>query len=488
MTSMQIHAMGGPGRRALASSACAIALVALAWAASGVSPLRAQTNGVPNEKTLEEVLQKKPVTPKASPNPAATKKVGPAGASPEPPKPARRGTLIPMVVASDVACALEVNGDSIAVLEPRAVKKLSVWPGDQLVKCASTEEPTEIYSVVQNIKAGEQTVLQIVLAERVGAARQKREAQAQSLSAEEELWAQAGQNGTAANLQSYLDKYPNGRYVDQAKGSLAESARSAEEDADWKRAGRSTQLAVVQSYVDKYPTGRYLEAAQQRVEFIKQLPARPILPFSIDNEAWEALENSSFYRDLPRRTHKVTVQISSKMLGDPTKGSSANWSQATTREISPLGDKCVVLHSVTRKSEPIDAPPEVTDDYRCGLLKLETVSNGKLIGSVSPPDVESFVENDRALREKTPCEIPSSRPASAFHAALTGTATRHGCSSDDYYLEDLNVWLYELGEMDPQKQQYVVPSTGYHFESIADGNSGGRITTTYETFSWTDSN
>jgi hypothetical protein len=487
MTWMQIFAMGGSGRRKLVSSACGIALVALAWGATGVSPLRAQTNGVPNEKTLEEALRKKPVT-KASPNPAATKKVtGPEGATPESPKPAHRGTLIPMVVASDVACSLQVNGDSIAILEPGAVKKLSVWPGDQLVKCASTEEPTEIYSMVQNIKAGEQTVLQIVLAERVNSARQKREAQAQSLSAEDELWAQAGQNGTAANLQAYLEKYPNGRYVEQAKGLLAESARSAEEDADWKRAGTSTRIEVVQSYVDKYPAGRYLEAAQQRMEFIKQLPARPILPFSIDKEAWETLENSSFYRDLPRRTHKVTVQISSKMLGDPTKGASANWSQATTREISPLGDKCVLLHSVTRKSEPIDAPPEVTDDYRCGRLKLETVSNGKLIGSVSPSDVASFVENDGA-REKTPCEIPSSRPASAFHAALTGTATRHGCSSDDYYLEDLNVWLYELGEMDPQKQQYVVPGNGYHFESIADGNSGGRITTTYETFSWTDSN
>jgi hypothetical protein len=464
----------------------AFVLVALAWAASGLYPLAAQTNGVPDEKTLEEALRKKSATPKASPDAAATKKAaGQANASSESPKPAHRGTATPMVVVSDVACALEVNGDSIAVLEPGTVKKLSVSPGDQLVKCASTEEPGEIYSGVQNIKAGEQTVLQIVLAPRLEAVRQKREAQAQSLIAEDELWAQAGQNGTPANLQAYLEKYPNGRYVEQANGLLAESARRAEEDADWKRAARSTQMAVVQAFIDKYPAGRYLDAAQQRIAFVKQIPARPNLPFPIEEEA---LENSSLYMDLPRRTHKVTVQISSKVLGEPINGStSAFWNQATTREIVPLSDKCVLLHTVKRKSEPTGAPPEVIDDYQCGALKLGTVGDGKLIGAVSLSDVEAFLDSDKALRDKPACEIPGSGPANAFHPALTGIATRHGCSSGDYYFEDLNVWLYELGEMDPQKQQYVVPGTGYHFESVADGGSGGKITTSYEAFSWTDS-
>jgi hypothetical protein len=118
---------------------------------------------------------------------------------------------------------------------------------------------------------------------------------------------------------------------------------------------------------------------------------------------------------------------------------------------------------------------------------MGTVGDGKLIGAVSLSDVEAFLDSDKALRQKPTCEIPSSGPANAFHAALTGIATRHGCSSGDYYFEDLNVWLYELGEMDPQKQQYVVPSTGYHFESVADGGAGGKITTSYEAFSWTDS-
>jgi hypothetical protein len=453
---------------------------------SGLSPAGAQTDGVPNEQTLEESLRKKPVTPKAPNAGATTKAAAPDGASP-PPKPAHHGALIPMVVVSDAACTLEVNGDPIAALEPDIVKKLSVFPGDQLVRCASTEDPGEIYSAVQNIKAGEQKVLQIGLAARIAAARQKREAQAQSLIAEDELWAHAGQNGSAANLQAYLDKYPDGRFADQARGFLTE-ARRAEEDADWKRAAASTKLPAVQAYIEKYPAGRYLESAQQRAEFVRNLPARPDLPFPVGEDIWEALENSPYYMNLPRRIRKLTVSVSSTVRGEPTKGSSVNWSQVTTREIVPLGDKCVMLHSVTRKSEARDSPSDITDEYQCGELKLESVANGKVIRAASLSDVEAFLQDDTALREKPPCEVPSSAPANTFHAALTGTATRYGCSSGEYYFEDLSVWLYELGEMDPQRQQYIIPSPGYHFESVADGDSGAKIRTTYDAFSWTDGN
>src|ERR1700675_3493553 len=104
MTLMQILAKGDLGRRCAVHArraprlpAYGIAFFAPAWAVSGLSPVGAQTDGVPNEKTLEEALRKKPVTPKAPPNQGTTKKVaGPANASPAPPKPARRGALIPM--------------------------------------------------------------------------------------------------------------------------------------------------------------------------------------------------------------------------------------------------------------------------------------------------------------------------------------------------------------------------------------------------------
>jgi hypothetical protein len=452
------HARGVPWLRA-----CRMAFLALACSVSGLSPAGAQTDGVPNEKTLEEALRKKPVTPKAPSNPGITKKVAATdGVSPATPKAAHRGALIPMVVVSDAACALEVNGDPIAALEPNAVKKLSVFRGDQLVKCASTEEPGEIYSAVQNIKADEQTVLQIELAARIAAVRQKHEAQVQvqSPATEDELWAQAGQNGSTANLQAYLDKYSNGKFADQAKGFLAEATQRADEDA-----------------------------ARQRMELTRHLPARPDLPFPVGEDIWQALETSTFYENLPRRSRKLTIMVSSTVQSEPIKGSSVNWTQATTREIAPSGDKCVMLHSVTRKSKTGDASPDVVDEYQCGELKLETVVNGKVIRAASLSDIEAFLKDDKALREKPPCEVPSSGPANAFHAALTGTATRYGCGSGEYYFEDLSVWLYELGEMDSGKQEYIVPGPGYHFESVADGESGGgRITTTYDAFSWTDGN
>jgi hypothetical protein len=471
--------------------ACGIALLAWAGISPGVAHAQAQTDGVPNEKTLEDLLRNKPppkvpppTVPAAKKDAAATNASPASGSTPKPP--AHRGTLIPMVVVSDAACALELNGDTVSVLEPGAVKKLSVWPGEQLVKCSSSEEPSEVYSAVHNIKAGEQTVLQITLAARVETARQKREAQTQSLAAEDELWAKAGPTGSAASLQAYVEKYPNGRFVDQAKGFLADSTRRAEEDADWQRVATSGQPAAVQSYVEKYPTGRYREAAQQRIEFLKRVPARPALPFPVGDDIWDVLENSTFYLDLPRRSHKVTVQISSTTRSERTKTASANRSETTTREILPLSDKCVVVHSVARKTEPAEAPPEPIDEYQCGQLKLETVVGGKVVRAASLSDVQTFIESDKAQRDKPACDVPSSGPASEFNAALTGAATRYGCAPGEYFFEDLGVWLYELGELDAEKQQYIVPSPGYHFESVADGDPGSKITTTYDSFSWTD--
>jgi hypothetical protein len=465
-----------------------MAFVVLACAVSGLSSVRAQTNGVPDEQTLEEALRKKPAVAKPAPNPVTPKKAAAPDASGDSPKPARRGTLVPMVVVSDAACALELNGDAVASLDAGAVKKMSVYPGDQLVKCASTEEPGEVYSGVQNIKAGEQSVLQISLAARVAAVRQAREAQAQSLVAEDASWAQAGQDATPANLQAYLDKYPTGRYVEQARGMLAESTRRAEEDADWKRAQASTRMADVQAYLDNYPAGRHAEAAQQRLDTLKQLPARPELPFTVAEETWQSLESSPYYLSLPQHLHRVTVTVSSTVHGEPVKGSAVSWSQTTTREIVPAGGKCTVLRTATRRSDGGDAVPDVTEDYRCGELKLGTLVNGKLVSQVSQSDVDSFLIEDKALREKPSCDLPSTGPASAFHERLTGAATRYGCGSGEYFFEDLGVWLYELGEMDQEKQQYVLPVPGYHFASAAEGDPGARMTTTYVDFSWTVSN
>jgi hypothetical protein len=489
MSADQGRARARPAPRCtfLVSAAMGIALAGLAWALSGVAPVLAQANGVPDEKTLEdELTKKKPVTPKPAPKPV--KRTAPANAPSEAPKPAPARTPILLIVESDAACTLEVNGDPIAALELGAAKKLPVPPGDQLVKCVSTEEPSEVYSVVQTLKAGEQKVVEIALASRVEAVRQKRDAGTQRVAAEDTLWGKASAGGTAVDLQGYLDNYPDGRYVAQAKAALTELARRAEEDADWKQVVTSTRLAAVQSYIDKYPAGRHLDAAQQRLSVISRLPPRPILPFTLSEDVWEALENSAFYSDLPRRSHKVTIQMSVKMESQPPKGSSTSWTQVTTREIVPLGDRCVVLQTDTRRSEPNDAPSDVVDDYHCGALTLGTVANGTLVRTVSLSDVESFIADDQTLREKPPCELRSSVPANSFHVELTGAATRFGCGTGDYYFSDLGVWLYELGAMDPEKQQYIVPNPGYHFQSVTDGVEGGKTTTVYERYSWTTSN
>jgi len=478
------------GARAWTASAAGsgIVLAALSWALSGLAPVLAQSNGVPDEKTLEdELLKKKPATPPPVVKPAKGTTV-PANAQRETPKPSAGRAPIMLVVESDAACALEVNGDRIAALEPGAAKKLPVPPGDQLVKCVSTEEPGEVYSAVQNIKVGEQKVVVIALASRIAAIRLKRDEEAQRAAAEDALWSKASQSLAPAELQAYLDKYPDGRHAEQARAGIGELAQRAAEDADWKNVASSTQLAPVRSFIDRYPAGRYLDAALERVDFINHLPPRPALPFSLDESAWEELENSVFYGALPKRSQKVTVQMSMKVRNQPPKGLSTSWTVVTTREILPLGDRCVMFRTDTRSTAPGDAQTNVVDDYRCGSLTLGTLADGKLVRTASRSDVATFLAEDESLRKNPPCDLKASISASIYHSALTGAAIRFGCDKGDYFLSDLGVWLYELGEMDPEKRQYVVPNPGYHYETATDGVPGGKTTTVYERYSWTPGN
>ena len=471
-------------RRLVAGVVCAVLGAGFSWALSGVGPAGAQANGVPDEKTLEdELTKKKPPAPKPIP-----KRANGAAAVTGISKPAPGHKPILLIVESDAACTLEVNGDPVSVLKPSTAKKLPVPPGDQLVKCVSTEEPSEVYSEVQNLKPGEQKVVEIGLAARIETIRQKRTENTQRVADEDAIWSKASAGGTAADLQGYLDGFPEGRHAAEAKAALVELTHGSLDDADWQQVANSTRLQAVQGYIDKYPSGRHLDAAQQRRSFVSRLPPRPTLPFTLSEDIWEALENSAYYGGLPRRSHAVTIQMSIKMASQPPKGSTSTWTQVTTRKIAPLGDRCAVIQTESRRSEPNDAPSESVEDYRCGALSLATVNNGTVTRTASLSDVTAFVADDQARRDKPPCELETGVPANSFNASLTGTATRYGCAAGDYYFGDLGVWLSELGTLDSAKQAYVVPNSGYVVETAPDGGAGGRTSALYERYSWTITN
>jgi hypothetical protein len=84
--------------------------------------------------------------------------------------------LAVLVVQSDAACTLNLNGKEVAQL-PKGITEVKVVSGQSLVSCTSREENVSFEGEVE-ARSGQNTVLRITLAERVQAAqRSRREAE-----------------------------------------------------------------------------------------------------------------------------------------------------------------------------------------------------------------------------------------------------------------------------------------------------------------------
>lgn len=103
-------------------------------------------------------------------------------------------------------------------------------------------------------------------------ANQRREEQAEQARREEDrFWQQNGRDGTAAGLRAYLERYPNGRYAEQARRQLAEF--EAQEEEENRRAARrawqqAQEVDTVEAYTDflnRFPNSQFAQEAQQRI-------------------------------------------------------------------------------------------------------------------------------------------------------------------------------------------------------------------------------
>ena len=88
---------------------------------------------------------------------------------------ARQSTL---VVKSDTACHLSIDGKPVADLDAGVVRTLVSPVGEALVECQSAAESEVRYSVALKFEADTKVVIQIELQEKIRAARRKREAAA----------------------------------------------------------------------------------------------------------------------------------------------------------------------------------------------------------------------------------------------------------------------------------------------------------------------
>lgn len=108
-------------------------------------------------------------------------------------------------------------------------------------------------------------------------------------------WEAASAENTAAAYQRYLDAYPQGRFVSNAKANLAvvreQEARDRELDR-WTRIKDSANVADFKSYLSDYPKGLFTDLASVKAQ---RLEAAAAEKSAIDAELtlWERVRNSN---------------------------------------------------------------------------------------------------------------------------------------------------------------------------------------------------
>nr|WP_315145039.1 hypothetical protein [uncultured Flavobacterium sp.] len=98
---------------------------------------------------------------------------------------------------------------------------------------------------------------------------------------EDNAWNNAQEKNTVLSYSEYLDKYPNGKYILDAKNKISH----LEDDNAWNNAQIKNTINSYKEYLDKYPNGEYTLEAKDK---ISQLEADA-------NELEEVLKNPSAF-------------------------------------------------------------------------------------------------------------------------------------------------------------------------------------------------
>jgi peptidoglycan hydrolase-like protein with peptidoglycan-binding domain len=96
--------------------------------------------------------------------------------------------------------------------------------------------------------------------------------------ADAEFWRTTGANGGAADLRTYLDRYPDGLYAREARGALAriegETRAEAEEEdrAAWREARARDTVPAYRRYLEARPQGAFVPQARARIAALEGAP------------------------------------------------------------------------------------------------------------------------------------------------------------------------------------------------------------------------
>ena len=294
----------------------------------------------------------------------------------------------------------------------------------------------------------------------------------------------------------------------------AMAKRKKDEDEAWKLAQKTATHAAMQAYINRYPNGRYMAQAREKDQEYQRPPPRPNLPFGVDESVWRILEASEAYRNAPRprASHKRTVFEESKEFGlnSSPEAPTTRTSDATNE---PISERCSVVNIR-------DAGQPRRTTYACGGIILGILTDSiptssikalePISGSLYPLRVgaeQRWQYVLRTLRESPPfdshttlyCKITAHLDANQLNSNLTGRAWVIRCSfesknvysnlvsipitseSEDYLIEDLGVNLSSIGEFDYTTHHSTIPMIGS--TNVLSG-SGYRITQTYRSHEW----
>lgn len=90
---------------------------------------------------------------------------------------------------------------------------------------------------------------------------EEEERRAEEERADRAWWQATGQGASEEGLRSYLDRYPDGLYSDQAEAALADLAE-AEDLAAWREAQRIDRVPAYRRYLEDWPDGLYADDAR----------------------------------------------------------------------------------------------------------------------------------------------------------------------------------------------------------------------------------
>ncbi len=102
--------------------------------------------------------------------------------------------------------------------------------------------------------------------------------------AEESYWLNAIETNSSKTFQKYIERYPDGKHVDEARTLIAQMG----DDDDWNNSKETNTIKAYQNYIQKYPNGKHVEEAEQSIAIIEKEEANK----AIEKE-WRSVNRTS---------------------------------------------------------------------------------------------------------------------------------------------------------------------------------------------------